>query len=157
MATHTQNWLTYRNIVSQAFPIAKVRQTTNQTLTTGIDTVITMTTVEFDNYSAYNTGTSTYTVPMAGWYQISVAVAFSTNTTGRRASEVYKNGSSLQQFYCVTTASTGVTVALSTNIALLAFGDLIVPRGAQDSGGNLTTQVGSGYNSWMAVEWLRGA
>lgn len=155
MATTLQNWLILRNTVASTFPLLKVQQTASQSLTSGTDTLITMTTVNVDNYSGYSTGTSTYTCQLAGWYWVTAAVVYAANTTGIRNAEVWKNGASVAQLYMSTVASTSATVASVSGLLSLASGDTVTMRGQQTSGGALSTQVGSGYNSWLSLEWMR--
>jgi hypothetical protein len=48
-------------------------------------------------------------------------------------------------------------VAQVSGLIKLALNDTVTMRGQQTSGGALTTQVGGGYNSWLALEWMRAS
>lgn len=73
----------------------KVFKTSNQSLTSSVETVVTSWGVADDTHGAFNSTTGVYTAPVDGWYEISGQVAFAANATGQRYTRLAKNGSSL--------------------------------------------------------------
>jgi hypothetical protein len=85
-------------------PIAQMRQTVAQTFTNSTAAAVTFTTedVDRDNGHSNSVNTSRYTAQTAGWYRISGATSFASNTTGVRAAYWYLNGSQLSLTQAVT-------------------------------------------------------
>lgn len=136
-------------------PILQVEQTVAQSIPNTTTTNVTLTTVIVDNYAGYATGTSLYTVKVAGWYRVAGCTQYVSNATGSRYSRAIINSISSPFVICNTDPPTGVCSCPMGGILLLQVGDVINMATQQISGAALSTQVGSGFNSFFALEWLR--
>lgn len=138
-------------------PRARLRQTVAQSVATGTFTPITFDTEAFDTHGGHDTSTNTsrYTCRIAGYYQFSGKVCWSGNSTGRRASQWWLNGTVItgtQVAYAATTAADVEHVVLTLDVAM-AVGDYVELAGYQDSGGSLNTIVTFDTPSMMNVRW----
>lgn len=75
-------------------PLVFAYQSVAQTLTTAVDTAITMTSEVIDTHNGHSTSvnTSRYTPTVAGTYDLEGQVAFAVSTTGDRGAHFRKNG-----------------------------------------------------------------
>lgn len=143
-------------------PVARSRQTSTQTLTTGVYGAVTMTTEDFDSHSGHSTSsnTSRYTVQTgwAGIYQLSGGVAFAANATGTRGSRWSKNGTALSASstqFANTGAGTACRIPADTISVDLAVGDYVELEAFQDSGGNLATFATGENASYVDIAFVR--
>lgn len=137
-------------------PLLYVTQSVAQTLTTSTLTKITFTNVVADTRSAYTTATSTYTVAVAGWYWFSAIVHYASNATGVRVTHAVQNGvGSPVLSHGAAANSSQILSTVNSAPVLCAVGDTLIIEGFQSSGGNLSTQVSTGYQSSWSLEWLR--
>lgn len=139
-------------------PIARLRQTSAQSLTNGAPTAITMDTHDEDSVNGHSTSsnTSRYTAVYAGWYRVSGGVSYAVNSTGVRAAYWYVNGSVINGSEAMGPSSTAVfhsTSARST-LVYLNVGDYVELYGYQTSGAGLNTAVSGQSSSSMSVEWV---
>lgn len=113
--------------------------------------------IAIDNYGGHSTSVNNtrYTAQVAGWYTVSGVVAFISNATGFRASRIAKNGTQVMGFAASTTAATSLSTApaLPTRAIQLNVGDYIELQGLQNSGGTLTTNLGTDLASSLWVKF----
>lgn len=144
-----------------ARPIAKLRQTVAQSLTSGAFTPITFTTEDVDSAGAHDTVTNTsrYTAVYAGWYLVSYTVGFAVSATGRRIAYLTVNGTAVGGTGVALGAfATFATVITASSMVFLNVGDYVEVNGYQDSGGPLNTSVAQAYEmSSMTVIWVSNA
>ena len=137
-------------------PLLNVSQTVSQTLSNATLTPVTFTNVIIDNYGGYSTGSSSYTVQVAGWYWITIQVQFASSATGVRVARAVLNGSgSAMLVHAVPANASQVLTPIVSGPIQCAVSDVVTVQGYQNSGGNLGTQVTGGYNSSWSMEWLR--
>lgn len=140
-----------------AKPIAHLRQTSIQTLTTSTWTAITWQTEDVDSVSGHSGSASTYTCQRAGWYRLSGGVSFAANAVGIRDARWVKNGTVVNGSEADVTPLAGSSTTHLTArsiLVLLAVGNTVELEAFQSSGGNLSTaSSGSGMSS-MSVEWV---
>lgn len=145
------------NTFLTTLPTAEVYQTVTQTIATGTWTAITQdsTILDTDSQHSNSTNNSRFTCQIAGWYSVSGAVGFNTNSTGARGASIYKNGAVLPTGSgAVTATSNAIHVATAGRVLVqLGVGDYVEMYGWQNSGGNLGTATGGQYNSYLYVEW----
>jgi hypothetical protein len=138
-------------------PLAEVYQTISQTLSNGTWTAISQdsTVLDTDGQHSGSINNSRFTCQVAGWYTVAGAVAFNANSTGSRAADIYRNGSPLLiASGAITAASNAIHVAVAAGLGLqLAVGDYLELYGWQNSGGNVTTAVGTQYSSFLYARW----
>jgi len=135
-------------------PMWEVWQSVGQgNVATSTAVQITFTSVTTDSYSAYSTATSTYTVPLAGWYWINSSVHWASNTAGIRYTRIYQNGIGTSTM-ASTSGGSGVVSASIGGPVLCAAGDTLQIWGYQSSGGALAPQSGGGFTSWFAGYWM---
>lgn len=134
--------------------IAQMRQTTLQSVNSSTFTALTFTTEDVDTAAGHSTSsnTSRYVATVAGWYQVSGAVCFANNATGRRGSAWAVNGTTLNGSEAlVQTASNIISVPSRTMLVQLGIGDYVELMGWQESGGALNTAVTTTQQSTMTV------
>lgn len=110
---------------------------------------------QIDNWGGHSntTNNTRYTVQVAGTYQVSALMTWTTNGTGVREADLMKNGSAFAG--CVATSQ--VSAAQFCSVQLPAYniacnvGDYIEVGGYQNSGAALNTVVGGCY---FAVTYL---
>ncbi|MFG3710121.1 hypothetical protein [Micromonospora sp. NPDC047730] len=139
--------------------IARLRQTTPQTLTTGTFAPINFQTEDLDSADGHSTTTniSRYTAKVAGKYELSGAIAFAANGTGQRYAKWQKNGvdvpASGTNMQALTSGQS--LLGAATVFVTLAVNDYVQLLGNQLSGANLDTYTGVDYaQSAMNVRYL---
>jgi hypothetical protein len=130
---------------------ASTYNTVNQTLSNSTTTAVTWDSEYFDTDALHSTSsnTSRFTVPTGkgGKYLISGTIAFDVSNVGNRATYIYKNGSLFQINNSGPGVSTnGVFLNFSQVLNLVA-GDYIEIFAWQSSGGNLTIQGTTTFNT----------
>ncbi|MEK8108646.1 hypothetical protein NKG94_34420 [Micromonospora sp. M12] len=142
-------------------PRAKLRQTSVQTLTTGVaaallfqaETVDT----DVDGIGGHSTSsnTSRYTARYPGWYQVSGGCSFATNVTGLRLLRWAVNGATItgNDVSLVPVTGSSTRMPARTELVLLDIGDYVELLAQQTSGGNLNTAVSTEEQSTMNVIW----
>jgi hypothetical protein len=142
-------------------PIALLRQTVLQSLTTAVMTAITFDVEDLDTNVAGTsqhdnvTNNSRFTAVYAGWYQVSGGVGVASSTAGRRACRWAVNGTFLNgsAVYLPANPSGTCEVPSRTHLLYLNVGDYVELQGYQDSGGSLNTATTTDTMSTMAVRW----
>src|SRR5881394_3209219 len=117
-------------------PIAVLRQTVAQTITTGTMTAATFDTEDLDTNVS--------------------ATGYSANVTNRRANRWAVNGASLSGtgVYLPTTPTGTCETPSRTFFLFLNVGDYVEFQIYQDSGGNLNTAVSTDQQTTMMVRWV---
>jgi hypothetical protein len=134
-------------------PMFRMYQTAGQSVASGANTQITCDNGSYDTDSG-RSGSSpySYTIPFAGRWRITGLVVWPTSATGARQTLIFQNGSAIIGAFSSTpgvalTNGTQVTVTVPCNV-----GDVIALYAWQNSGGPLTTNVGSAQNSFIEGE-----
>ncbi len=143
-----------------AQPVAELRQTVAQTLTSGVYGAILLDTEDADTDNAHSTVTNTsrYTSPTAGRLLCGGAVSFVANGTGVRVAQWGLNGANVNggsaEIVPHGTIAVSVPARLKT-IAVNGTTDYVELFGFQNSGGNLNTDSGTGVNqAGMSIFWI---
>ncbi|MEU1161470.1 hypothetical protein ABZ372_12170 [Streptomyces sp. NPDC005921] len=135
--------------------LLSVEQGTAQSVATGTWTQITMSTTDVDDVTGWS-GSNTYTVPRAGWWRVTAAITwFTESTTGSRGARIYQNGSGVPRATWLVGAGPGATSVGGGALLKCAAGDKLALYGLQNSGSTITTLGGSGYATNLTAEWLR--
>lgn len=134
-------------------PLLQVSQSSAQSIANVTPTVLQLQNLIADTYGGWNASTWTYTIPIAGWYDLDMVAHFAANATGVRYVQLTQNG----------TASTiaisqvpGNAAATSADVSIpiqFAAGDTVQMRVNQTSGGALSTQASGGFNSSLSMRW----
>lgn len=140
-------------------PQFSIYQNNAQTFTTSVFAAVTFDSSLVDSYSGHSTSvnTSRYTAQVAGTYLIAGATGWVSSATGGRGGSFYKNGGVPTGATSIVGASGGgsVTVApLTATLVQLAVGDYVELWGFQSSGGNLATNGGGQFCSYMYGWWV---
>jgi hypothetical protein len=134
--------------------------TTNQTLSTGTNTPITLDDEVLDTDGFHSGGSNTrFTVPAgkAGEYMFTGRVGFAQNATGRRLVSLRKNGTTQFAQIEAPAVSSGATTGVMISEAItLAVGDYVELIGYQSSGGNLDVYGSSTPDSTALTGYLIG-
>ena len=103
-----------------------------------------------DGFHDNTTNNSRITIPTgkSGYYFIAYELGWNLNTTGYRETQIFKNGSRLQNTYNLTSSAGYVTQQCSI-VANLTAGDYIQVSTTQNSGGNLDSPNTS--NNFVAI------
>jgi hypothetical protein len=136
-------------------PIAMVYQANVQSFASGFTAVAMDTTIlDTDGQHSNSVNNSRVTCQVAGWYSVSGAVGFSTNSSTSRGAVLYKNGSSITQATGnIAAASNVLHVATAGEFLIqLAVGDYVELYAFQNTGAALNSAV-SGYSSYLYVRW----
>lgn len=143
-------------------PLFFIFQNSAQTFTTSVFAATTFDGSVQDTYAGHSTVTnnSRYTPQVAGTYMIGGATGWASNATGGRGGGIYKNGSPLTTLgggnAIVGNAGGGGTVTISPIPPIpvqLTLTDYVEIWGFQNSGGNLATNAGGQFCSYM-YGWL---
>lgn len=126
--------------------MATAFNTSNFTLATGTDTLLTMNSesIDTDAFHSTSTNTSRLTIPSGknGKYQVIGKFSFANNATGRRYIALYKNGTPVTQFEVTPATSTYPTIQFTWFDTAVAT-DYYECYAFQSSGGNLALYGGS--------------
>ncbi|MFI7500520.1 hypothetical protein ACIBVL_18840 [Streptomyces sp. NPDC049687] len=135
--------------------LLSVSQTTPQSVPSGNWTQITLNSTDVDDAAGW-TGSTSYTVPRAGWWRVSLSVSwFSESTSGSRGARLHLNGVGVPRATWLIGAGPLATSVGGTALLKLAVGDKLALFGLQNSGTAVTALGGSGYASNLTAEWLR--
>lgn len=136
-------------------PTAHLRQTSAQTLTTGVTTAILFGVEDIDTHGGHSTvsNTSRYTCQVAGTYQLSGYISWASSIAGARKAWWRRNGSDINGSESVADSDiTGVIGTVARTILVdLSVGDYVELVGTQESGGNLATSVTATQQPTMSV------
>jgi hypothetical protein len=135
--------------------LLSVEQASAQSVATGPWTQITMSTTAVDDATGWS-GSNTYTVPRAGWWRVTAAITwFTESTSGSRGARIHQNGSGVPRATWLVGAGPGATTVGGGALLKCAAGDKLALYGLQNSGSTITTLGGSGYATSLSAEWLR--
>lgn len=131
-------------------PSLELRQTSAQTLTTGVAAALTYTTEDVDSSGMHSnvSNTSRATSVYPGWYRGSGGMYYANNATGVRACQWRVNGTDISGSASGTVAFGGgndTNVVFRTKLFFLNVNDFLEQVAFQNSGGNLNT-VASGVS-----------
>jgi hypothetical protein len=140
-------------------PICNAIQATPQNVSTGLWTPLTLDSTVVDSYGGHSNSTnnSRYTCQAAGWYLLTAAVCWSSNSTGWRGIRLLKNGTTAVAGSGteVNANTSGVTAIGTPSVILyLNVGDYVEGEGYQTSGGLLATSVNNDANCGLTAIWL---
>jgi hypothetical protein len=115
-------------------------------LTSGVWGKIALNTVSgaggYDTNANFNTGTNTWTCPVAGYYLLQAAIQHAA-TSGRVGARFNKNAGTILQSNLFPAHASGNTSAVAEDIQLLAVNDTIILEGFQESGGAANANAGT--------------
>lgn len=135
-----------------------LRATAGTSIPTGAWTLVTMNTADYDTTGTGIT-TGGWKCNSAGYYRVGGCLQHGSSATGRRGSCIFINGTQQngnQNFApAVATGSSGNSMPTSSMIVYLALNDQVDIRGYQDSGGALTTAIGSGAQACLTIQRIR--
>lgn len=123
-------------------PLAELRQTSTQSLTTATWTSLTFTTEDVDTEDGHDTSsdTSKYFAVYPGYYQVSGGYVTAGNATGLRGTRFAVNGTAVNASSTMETANASATAyAARTRTVYLDVDDYVEIQAYQSSGGNLST------------------
>ncbi len=143
-------------------PIAKLRQTSPQTLTTGVNTAINWSVADWDENQAdtlhWSAGTpSRFVSRYPGKYGVGGGCGFADSGTGWRLVRFAVNGISASGGdTLVPTASGGVTARIPARYQelYLGIGDYVEMYVTQNTGGNLNTATATDEAPMMSIHWI---
>lgn len=131
-----------------SWPVAELRQTIAQSLTTGSGIAILFDTEDIDTDNGHSTVTNTsrYTPQTQGRLQYSGGIGYATNATGSRFAFWTINGAAINGGMAVTGSVGGVYRILAPTASSFFNGttDFLELFGLQSSGGALSTDVTAG-------------
>jgi hypothetical protein len=141
-------------------PIAKMRNSTTQSIPNSTDTAMTWDTEDYDTVSGHSTVTnsSRYTCQTgyAGYYLVQAMGWWNGNATGSRSIWLKVNGSDLPGSKDGVIPGAGINTSTYTATKVfLNVGDYVEVFVRQNSGGALTTVLDStAGQSWFEVQWV---
>lgn len=143
-------------ISSVGFTGVSAQKSGAQTIGTGADTTVTSWTEDFDTNSAFNASTGVFTVPAAGYYQLSAHIefdsgVFSLNETIRAGLKI--NGSIgvyLYDHIISNTATTNINIPCPPYTHNYSANDTIELTVFQNTGGDRTISS-SGIRTWLSI------
>lgn len=140
-------------------PVCDLRQTVAQALTNNAHTLITFDTEDVDNDNMHSptTNPTRMTAQTAGRFTISAAVSFATNTSGRRLTSWFVNGtelSSAQLEFGIAVSGNATQICSRTREIFLNVGDYLEADAFQNSGGSLNTVVSTANQPNASVHWF---
>lgn len=140
-------------------PICNAIQATAQTVSTGLWTQLTLDSTVVDSYGGHSntTNNSRYTAQVAGWYLVTAASCWASNSTGWRGIRILKNGTTAVAGSGTEVAanSSGVTAIGTPSVILyLSVGDYVEGEGYQTTGSGLLTSVNNDANCGLTAIWL---
>ena len=141
-----------------AIPGARVRNSSGEAVTSGIEATLTYDTEDFDTGGLHSTTTNTsrLTAPVAGKYLIMASAEWASNTSGRRLLIILLNGSTEIARDSVSPSNTGVFHPEQTveTVYQLAAGDYVEVMASQDSGSPLNVLVDGLASPAFSMDWI---
>lgn len=162
--TPSSTWNQFRDAINFLLgpPIASLRQTAAQTLTTGVLTAVTFDVEDVDTDVAglgghsTSSNTSRWVAQYPGWYVVAAGVSWASNSTGQRVIDLLVNGTGANgsRIWVDATAGGSPTMLASRTVKLyLTAGDFVEVEAYQNSGGNLNTWVSNALEQSMMNVW----
>lgn len=165
--TNTVTIAAQTGTLNAAGPAFSVYPSGSTTIPNNSTTILAWNTKIFDTASAFNNTGSTATLnglsvpaysfcpPVAGYYQISGNIAYTTST-GVVQNSIFKNGASPLAAICPA-SSNGASPCVSVIVYLNGTGDYISLYGYQLSGGSYNSLSGRPDLNWIFGALVRGA
>ncbi len=128
---------------------ARVLNSANITLTTGVLKLLTFDSERYDNDTIHSTSTNTgrLTAQTEGYYIIIGNARWAANATGQRFLDIKLNGTTFIGIQSLDTTTGGFpAVTVTTTIYFLSVGDYVELHAFQNSGGNLDVVNFSNYS-----------
>lgn len=141
----------------KAPPIAELRQTSAQTISTGTFTAINFDTEDLDSADGHDAGLpSRYTAVYPGYYEVGGGVTFAANATGRRLARMHVNSALVSGSVSGLPGNASILgFALRAKKVFLNIGDYLEIFMFQDSGGNLATFItNTEYQPTVSIRWV---
>jgi hypothetical protein len=142
-------------------PLFRARRAAAQAIANASETALQWDAEDVDTHNGHDlvTNPSRYTCPagFAGYWQVSAAVGFPNNITGRRGIFLRKNGTAIDgggTWWVTGVNGTHATVSRTT-IVQLAVGDYIEATSFQESGGSLSTTTAGPSQPNIDILFLR--
>lgn len=145
----------------QSPPVAKLKQTSAQSIANSTSVAITLNAEDVDSdvdgVGGHDnvTNNTRYTARYAGWYWIGGGIGYASNATGVRIVEWWINGILVDGSGVCLSAVSGVSsrVPARAMLIFLAIGDYVECMAFQTSGGALNTAVSSAEMPSMNLHW----
>lgn len=163
--TPSSKWNQFRDAIRflQDRPIAQLRQTAAQSLTSGAFTALTFDAEDIDDdvdgVGGHSTSfeTSRFTARYPGWYQVGGGPGFSTNGTGIRISYWAVNGATVNGSEVLVPTTSGFSHCHAARVipVYLAANDFVELYVFQNSGGALNTATAAQEQSSAYIKWAR--
>lgn len=157
----SSTWNQFRDAIRflQNPPIAKLRQTVAQTLTTGVITAITMNAevvdTDIDQVGGHSGSSSQFIARYPGWYGAAGRVAYSADNTGTRMVSLAVNSVEIEGARHFIEASASDLLPPATGLAFLDAGDGLELWGYHTRGSNLNTEVANAQEqSVLNIWWI---
>lgn len=130
----------------------KIYNSSNQTITTVVPTLITFDTEVFDTMAGFTASANTkITVPYTGIYSITVSVRWAANAaTGYRRTRLFVNGANAETSAMFPASGTGTGHSIAS-LRKLTAGDYLEVEVTHDRGANLDVVGGEDDNSLSCV------
>lgn len=142
-------------------PIAKLRQTVAQTLTTGVIAAITFNVEDVDSDidgtggHSTSSNTSRFTARYPGWYGVAARVAYAAGVTGDRMVSIAVDGIEIGGARVFLAAASSHHLPRTFAEVYLTTGDFVETYGYHTQGVNLNTEVAAlPEQSGMDIWWL---
>ena len=136
-------------------PACRMIRATTQSIPNSADTIISMSSAEYDTDSMATTGAaSRITITTPGIYLITYEIKWATAGTFNRVAFVGKNGSSLRLADARISPTTGVLFFASSAVASLIATDFLTPYAYQASGAAVDVTTDSGYSAALTATWI---
>ena len=127
---------------SVAFKVYRNSALTNTTFNS--DEKISLDTVEFDTAGGWNSGSTRWEAPKAGYYSVQGAAAFTSIADGKVGRcAIYKNGSTVFFGSSLPGGAASTTVSIASGITYLAKGDYVESYGYQNDSASASYSTGS--------------
>jgi hypothetical protein len=137
------------------YPHCRVYRSADQSIPNGTTyTTVTFTTADVNFYGMWSAGAPTViTVPFAGLYQVSINMAWATNSTGLRTAIGLVNGTTQSLIQIDGLSATGAYLS-NTTIVSIPDGGTVSMQVRQTSGAALAALGGSRYETSMSVTYV---
>ena len=140
-----------------ARPLAVLRNTVSQTVSSATWASLLMNTEDADTAGGHSTSsnTSRYTAVYPGWYRHSGLYSPAANATGRRGTRWAVNGTAVasSQAMVQATSASETSVTAITKLIFLAVNDYSELQAFQESGGSLGTKTTSEQQNGSSIIW----
>ena len=154
----SMQWLAGDNSFLQAKPYCRIYHAAPQNVANATATALSFAAERYDIGGMHSTSTNTsrITVPSgaAGVYSIGANVAYASNATGYRLTEIRVNGSTRIALTTIPGMSLDNLVVNLSCDYYLSVGDYVETFATQTSGGILAVVSGSAYSPEMWARWV---